>query len=89
LSLAIAFAGDATGQLRLVGTPRYQPAAGIVDVPDLDFDLDTDSKLVQGFAWLRSRRASRDDPGAGAGAGATCAEQGSRAAAERPQSQVG
>lgn len=54
LLLAIAFAGDATGRLQLIGTPRYQASAGIVDVPDLDFDLDTDSKLVQGFAWLRS-----------------------------------
>jgi hypothetical protein len=54
LLLGISFAGDATGRLQLVGTPRYQPALGIVDVPDLDFDLDTDSKLVQGFAWLRS-----------------------------------
>jgi hypothetical protein len=54
LNLAIAFAGDATGRLQLVGTPRYQPAAGLVDVPDLDFDLDTDSKLVSGYAWLRS-----------------------------------
>jgi hypothetical protein len=54
LLLAISFAGDASGRLQLVGTPRYQPAAGLVDVPDLDFDLDTDSKLVSGYAWLRS-----------------------------------
>jgi Domain of unknown function (DUF4403) len=54
LVLAITFAGDAAGRLQLVGTPRYLPAAGIVDVPDLDFDLDTDSKLVSGYAWLRS-----------------------------------
>jgi len=54
LLLAIAFAGDATGRLELVGTPRYDAAAGIVAVPDLDFDLDTDSKLVSGYAWLRS-----------------------------------
>jgi hypothetical protein len=54
LLLGISFAGDATGRLQLVGTPRYRPDAGVVDVPDLDFDLDTDSKLVQGFAWLRS-----------------------------------
>jgi hypothetical protein len=53
LYLAIAFAGDAAGRLQLVGTPRYEPTTGIVDVPDLDFDLDTDSKLVQGYAWLR------------------------------------
>lgn len=54
LLLTIAFAGDATGRLQLVGTPRYDAASGIVDVPDLDFDLDTDSKLVSGYAWLRS-----------------------------------
>jgi hypothetical protein len=54
LLLAIAFAGDATGRLQLLGTPRYQAAAGMVDVPDLDFDLDTDSKLVSGYTWLRS-----------------------------------
>jgi hypothetical protein len=54
LLLSIAFAGDAAGRLQLIGTPRYQPASGIVDVPDLDFDLDTDSKLVSGYAWLRS-----------------------------------
>ena len=54
LLLAIAFAGDATGRLELVGTPRYNVATGIVDVPDLDFDLDTDSRLVSGYAWLRS-----------------------------------
>jgi hypothetical protein len=54
LLLAIAFAGDAVGRLQLIGTPRYQPAAGLVQVPDLDFALDTDSKLVNAYAWLRS-----------------------------------
>jgi hypothetical protein len=54
LLLSIVFAGDASGRLQLIGTPRYQAAAGIVDVPDLDFDLDTDSKLVSGYTWLRS-----------------------------------
>ena len=53
LVLSVAFEGDATGRLELIGTPRYQAATGIVDVPDLDFDLDTDSKLVSGYAWLR------------------------------------
>jgi hypothetical protein len=54
LLLAIAFAGDAKGRLQLVGTPRYDAATRIVDVPDLDFDLDTDNTLVSGYAWLRS-----------------------------------
>ena len=54
LLLAVAFVGDATGRLQLIGTPRYRAAEGIVDVPDLDFDLDTDSRLVSAYAWLRS-----------------------------------
>ena len=54
LLLAVAFAGDASGRLQLIGTPRYRAAEAIVDVPDLDFDLDTDSKLVSAYAWLRS-----------------------------------
>jgi hypothetical protein len=54
LLLAVAFAGDASGRLQLIGTPRYRAAEGIVDVPDLDFDLDTDSKLVSAYAWLRT-----------------------------------
>jgi len=54
LLLAIAFVGDAAGRLQLIGTPRYRAAEGIVDVPDLDFDLETDSKLVSAYAWLRS-----------------------------------
>lgn len=63
LLLSISFVGDANGRLQLIGTPRYQAAGGIVDVPDLDFDLDTDSKLVSGYTWLRSdglRQTIRD-----------------------------
>jgi hypothetical protein len=52
--LSLAFAGDANGRLRLVGTPRYDARAGEIRVPDLDFDLDTDSRVVNGYAWLRS-----------------------------------
>lgn len=54
LALDVAFVGDASGRLRLIGTPRYDAAGGEVSVPDLDYDLDTDSRLVSGYAWLRS-----------------------------------
>jgi hypothetical protein len=54
LVLSLAFEGDANGRLRLIGTPRYDPRRGEVSVPDLDFDLDTDNKIVSGYAWLRS-----------------------------------
>ena len=54
LVLSLSFVGDANGRLRLIGTPRYDARRGEVSVPDLDFDLDTDNKIVSGYAWLRS-----------------------------------
>ena len=54
LVLSLSFVGDANGRLRLIGTPRYDTRRGEVSVPDLDFDLDTDNKIVSGYAWLRS-----------------------------------
>ena len=54
LVLALSFVGDASGRLRLIGTPKYDAQRGEVRVPDLDFDLNTDDKLVSGYAWLRS-----------------------------------
>ncbi len=64
LALAVAFTGDAAGTLRFVGTPRVAgagargpgegPAVVQVVVPDLDYDLTTDSRLVNAYAWLRS-----------------------------------
>jgi hypothetical protein len=54
LVLSLAFAGDASGRLRLVGTPRYDARSGAILVPDLDFDLESDSRVVNGYAWLRS-----------------------------------
>jgi hypothetical protein len=54
LLLSLSFVGDASGRLRLVGTPRYDARRGEASVPDLDFDLDTDDKIVSGYAWLRS-----------------------------------
>jgi hypothetical protein len=52
--LSISFAGDAAGRLLLIGTPKYDSKLGEVSVPDLDFDIDTDSKIVSGYAWLRT-----------------------------------
>lgn len=54
LVLALSFVGDASGRLRLIGTPKYNAARREVTVPDLDYDLDTESKIVNGYAWLRS-----------------------------------
>lgn len=54
LSLAVTFTGDAQGILVFVGTPRYEPARGVLTVPDLDYDLATDSNLINAYAWLRS-----------------------------------
>jgi hypothetical protein len=54
LALAVAFTGDAKGTLRLIGTPKYAAATGMIVVPDLDYDLTTDSQLINAYAWLRS-----------------------------------
>lgn len=54
LALAVRFTGDARGTLRFVGTPRYDPGLGEIVVPDLDYDLETDSRLIDAIAWIRS-----------------------------------
>ncbi|MEO8560542.1 MAG: DUF4403 family protein [bacterium] len=54
LVLALSFVGDAAGRLRLIGTPRYDARRSEVTVPDLDYDLETESTIVNGYAWLRS-----------------------------------
>jgi hypothetical protein len=54
LALAVTFTGDAQGTLRLIGTPKYNAALGMIVVPDLDYDLTTDNQLINAYAWLRS-----------------------------------
>lgn len=54
LSLAITFTGDANGTLVFVGTPRYDRVVGQLTVPNLDYDLTTDSNLITAYAWLQS-----------------------------------
>lgn len=54
LALAITFSGDARGTLRFIGTPAYDARRGEVTVPDLDYDLAVNDKLIRSFAWLRS-----------------------------------
>ena len=54
VALTVAFTGDAHGTLRLVGTPRLDSARAQADVPDLDYDLHTDSRLIDAVVWLRS-----------------------------------
>ncbi|MEP6618388.1 MAG: DUF4403 family protein [bacterium] len=54
LAVSVSFGGDATGMLKLVGTPRYDRLHDLVTVPDLDFDVQSNSKLIQTYAWLKS-----------------------------------
>jgi hypothetical protein len=54
LELRVAFTGDASGSLRFVGTPAYDASSGMLAVPDLDYDLDVNDPLVNGYVWLRS-----------------------------------
>jgi hypothetical protein len=54
LALNVGFSGDANGELRFVGTPVYSLETDQIIVPDLDYDLETDSPLINAVAWLRS-----------------------------------
>lgn len=53
LALAVRFSGDAAGTLRLLGTPRYDPGRRELTVPDLDYALEVNDRLVRSYAWLR------------------------------------
>ena len=54
LALTVTLVGDARGTLRFVGTPAYDARSGMLVVPDLDYDLEVDSRLLKSYAWLRS-----------------------------------
>ena len=54
LSLAVTFTGDANGTLVFVGKPTFDRTAGELRVPDLDYDLTTDSELITAYSWLQS-----------------------------------
>jgi hypothetical protein len=54
LELGVNFSGDSKGTLNLGGSPKYDAAAGMIHVPDLDYDLDTDSKVIDVVAAVKS-----------------------------------
>jgi len=54
LALTVNFTGDAHGTLRFLGTPVYHPRRKEIAVPDLDYDLETDSQLINTYTWLKS-----------------------------------
>lgn len=54
LVLAVSFTGDAKGMLRLRGTPHYDPSEREITVPDLDFELATNSQIINAYSWLKS-----------------------------------
>jgi hypothetical protein len=54
LVLSLSFAGDASGRLRLIGTPKYDAQRNEVSVPDLDYVLQTGSTIVNAYEWLKS-----------------------------------
>lgn len=54
LALSVTFTGDANGTVELIGTPQIDRERSMIAVPDLDFDLQSDSKLLQTYSWLKS-----------------------------------
>ncbi|MDQ6612580.1 MAG: DUF4403 family protein [Gemmatimonadota bacterium] len=53
IALGVRFSGSVHGEGYLVGTPKFDVASNMLYVPDLDFDVATSNKLVQGIAWLK------------------------------------
>ena len=53
IALGVQFDGTDRGTVWFVGTPQYDPATGMISVPDLDFDASSAGLLVQGFAWIK------------------------------------
>jgi len=63
LAFEMTFTGDANGTLAFVGTPQYDRRTGQLTVPNLDYDLNTDSNIITAYAWLKSdalRKLFRD-----------------------------
>ncbi len=54
LALDVTFIGDANGTLRFTGTPMLDTGRRQISVPDLDFDLASDSQLINTYSWLKS-----------------------------------
>ena len=54
IELTLTFSGASSGTLLLHGTPTYERAVGEIQIPDLDYDLDTDNTIVDAVAWVKS-----------------------------------
>lgn len=57
LALRVDFDGSTKGTVYFVGTPRFDPDTRQVWVPDLDFDVASESIRVRGLAWLARDQA--------------------------------
>lgn len=51
LAMEVYVRGDVDGRLYLVGTPVYDPVAGDVSVPDLQFSVETSNLLLASASW--------------------------------------
>lgn len=53
LALELRFTGGANGRVYFVGTPRYDPSANELFVPDLDYDVGSADLLVKSVEWIK------------------------------------
>ena len=54
IELTLTFSGASRGVLQLHGSPVYERTIGEIQIPDLDYDLDTDNTIVDAVAWVKS-----------------------------------
>lgn len=55
LAVGVQFSGSVQGEGYLVGTPKFDASSNMLYVPDLNFDVATSDRLVQGIAWLKKQ----------------------------------
>ncbi len=60
LGIGVQFSGDQSGTLYLSGIPVLDTAAGILDVSELDFQLNTNNLLMRTASWLFSKKILKE-----------------------------
>jgi hypothetical protein len=50
--LAVDLRGRARGRVYVVGTPRYDPASDLIAIPDLHFDVNSESAIDRTIGWF-------------------------------------
>ena len=60
LRIGFQFSGSENGTFYLSGVPQLDTAAGVLDITDLDYRLETNNLLIRTASWLFSKKVLRE-----------------------------